>query len=174
MKVVRVLQMAAMLTVASASMAAEVKYQHPELTIVAQQEPLDSVLKSLGREMRIFVTVPTGFNPVVNCDIQNQSIKQALRTLLGDTSYSLEWEKGGDKLVGLTIFGAGARDAQVADERAAMEEKMAEEREEHEAEMEMRRQEEAIAHAARMKEEIERHDAETKAYLESQGIELPE
>jgi hypothetical protein len=93
----------------AASMSAEVKYQHPELSIVAADEPLDSVLKSLGREMRIFVTVPTGFNPVVSCNVQNQSIKQALKSLLGDMSYSLEWESGGERLAGLTIFGSGAQ-----------------------------------------------------------------
>jgi hypothetical protein len=93
----------------AASMSAEVKYQHPNLTIVAEDEPLDSVLKSLGREMRIFVTVPTGFNPVVSCDVQNQSVKQALKSLLGEMSYSLEWESGGERLAGLTIFGSDAQ-----------------------------------------------------------------
>jgi hypothetical protein len=92
-----------------ATRSAEVKYQHPDLTIVAEDEPLDTVLKSLGREMRIFVTVPTGFNPTVECNVQNQPIKQALKTLLGDMSYSLEWESGGERLAGLTIFGSDAR-----------------------------------------------------------------
>ena len=90
-----------------ASMAATVEYQDPNLTIVAKQEPLDVVLKSLGKEMRIYITVPTGLNPVVSCDIQQQPIKQAFKTLLGDMNYSLEWEKNTGKLVGLTILAGG-------------------------------------------------------------------
>ena len=64
-------------------------------------------LKSLGKEMRIYITVPTGLNPVVNCDIQQQPVKQAFKTLLGDMSYSLEWEEKTGKLVGLTILAGG-------------------------------------------------------------------
>lgn len=61
------------------SIAAEVEYRHPNLTIVAQDEPLDIVLKSISKEMRIFVTTPTALNPVVNCDIRNQPIKRAFK-----------------------------------------------------------------------------------------------
>lgn len=101
------LQIATLLLVSTTSMAATVEYQDPNLTIVAKQEPLDAVLKSLGKEMRIYITVPTGLNPVVNCDIQQQPIKQAFKTLLGDMSYSLEWEEKTGHLVGLTILAAG-------------------------------------------------------------------
>jgi len=89
---------------APCALAAEVEYQHPDLTIVAQDEPLHGVLQSLGREMRIFVTIPSGLNPRVHCNIQRQPIEQALKGLLGDVSYSLEWEAGSERLVGLTIF----------------------------------------------------------------------
>lgn len=107
MRTVLALQVATLLSLSIPSMAATVEYQHPNLTIVAKDEPLDSVLKSLGKEMRIFVTTPSGLNPVVNCDIQDQPIKLALKKLLGDMSYSLEWEEKTDKLVGLTILAGG-------------------------------------------------------------------
>lgn len=93
------------------ALAAEVTYEHPELTIVAKEEPLDTVLKSLGREMRIFITVPTGLNPEVSCNAQSQPVKQALKCLLGEMSYSLEWEAGGERLAGLTIFASNAQSA---------------------------------------------------------------
>jgi hypothetical protein len=104
----------ALLFVATGGQAAEVTYQHPDLTIVAKNEPLDSVLKSLGRAMRIYITVPTGLNPVVTCDIHNQSVKQAFKTLLGDLNYSLEWEDGGERLMGLTILASGSESAATA------------------------------------------------------------
>jgi hypothetical protein len=107
-------RLVALLLVAASSQAADVSYQHPSLTIVAKSEPLDTVLKSLGREMRIYITVPTGLNPLVNCDIQNQSIKQAFKTLLGDLSYSLEWEEGGERLVGVTILASGGESSVAA------------------------------------------------------------
>ena len=110
MRALLTLQAAVLLFLAMGSTAAEVEYQQPNLTIVAKDEPLDSVLKSVSKEMRIFVTTPTGLNPVVNCDIQNQPIKLAFKKLLGDMSYSLQWKDNGETLVGLTIL-AGTGDA---------------------------------------------------------------
>jgi hypothetical protein len=98
------ISIALLLSVSMTSMAATVEYRHPDLTIVAKDEPLQSVLKSVREEMQIFVTMPTGINPVVSCDIQNQSIKRALKRLLGELSYSLEWEGQSGRLVGLTIL----------------------------------------------------------------------
>jgi hypothetical protein len=107
MRTILTLQAMAMLFASTISLAATVEYQDPNLTIVARQEPLDTVLKSLGKEMRIYITVPTGLNPVVNCDIQQQPITQAFKTLLGDMSYSLEWEEKTGQLVGVTILAGG-------------------------------------------------------------------
>ena len=111
MKTILSLSVATLLSVSITSMAATVEYQHPDLTIVAKEEPLDSVLKSLGKEMRIYITVPTGLNPMVSCDIQQQPIKQAFKTLLGDMSYSLEWEEKTGQLAGLTILAGGGESA---------------------------------------------------------------
>jgi hypothetical protein len=86
------------------STAAEVEYRHPNLTIVAKDEALDSVLKAVSKEMRIFVTTPAGLNPLVSSDIQNQPIKVAFKKLLGGMSYSMEWKDNGETLVGLTIL----------------------------------------------------------------------
>ena len=107
MRTILALLIATLLPLSTTSMAATVEYQHPDLTIVAKEEPLQSVLKSVGKEMRIFITTPTGINPLVSCDIQNQPIKLAFKKLLGDMSYSLEWEDGGERLVGLTILAGG-------------------------------------------------------------------
>lgn len=107
MKARSALSIAALLCLSTASLAATVEYRHPDLTIVARDEPLDAVLKSLGREMRIYITVPAGLNPVVNCDIQQQPVKQAFKNLLGDMSYSLEWDDRTGKLLGLTILAGG-------------------------------------------------------------------
>jgi hypothetical protein len=104
-----------LLSVSMGSQAADVEYQHPDLTIVAKEEPLQSVLKSVGKEMRIFITTPTGINPLVSCDIQEQPVKQAFKTLLGDMSYSLEWEEKTGKLMGLTILAGGEGVAAVPD-----------------------------------------------------------
>jgi hypothetical protein len=115
MKTILTLLVAAvLLSLSTISMAATVTYQNPDLTIVAKDEPLDAVLKSLGKEMQIYVTVPTGLNPVVNCDIQQQPVKQAFKTLLGDMSYSLQWSKKTGKLLGLTILAGGTGNAGVA------------------------------------------------------------
>jgi hypothetical protein len=118
MKIVSMLQLAVLLLLAMHSQASTIVYEHPDLTIVAKAEPLDSVLKSLGKEMRIFITIPSGFNPTVSCDIQHQPIAQALKTLLKDVSYSLEWEKGGERLAGVTILGSGSESAVAADSRS--------------------------------------------------------
>ncbi len=110
MRTLLTLQAAVLLCLALGSTAAEVEYQQPNLTIVAKDEPLDAVLKSVSKEMRIFVTTPTGLNPMINCDIQNEPIKLAFKKLLGDMSYSLEWKDNGETLVGLTIL-TGTGDA---------------------------------------------------------------
>lgn len=107
MKAIWAIQMAVLLSVSITSIAATVDYEHPNLTIVAEDEPLDSVLKSLGKEMRIYIVVPAGLNPIVSCDIQQRPIKQAFKTLLGDMSYSLEWEENTGQLAGLTILAGG-------------------------------------------------------------------
>jgi hypothetical protein len=111
MKTLLALQIAILLSVSITSIAATVDYEHPDLTIVAKDEPLDSVLKSLGKEMRIYIVVPAGFNPVVSCDIQQRPIKQAFKTLLGGMSYSLEWEENTGQLAGLTILAGGGNTA---------------------------------------------------------------
>jgi hypothetical protein len=187
MKTRLVFQIAALLSLATNSIAATVEYQYPDLTIVAEQEPLESVLKSVGREMRIFVTIPAGLDTVVKTNIQHQPIKQAFKNLLGDLDYSLVWAKGGERLLGLTIFAGGgeAAVAAVSDspshkQSAAQvapshEARIEAEPEESEARMieEEEAQEAQEAQEARISEAIERHDAETAAYLESQGINLP-
>jgi len=111
MKTILALQIATLLSVSITSIAATVDYEHPDLTIVAEDEPLDSVLKSLGKEMRIYIVVPAGLNPLVSCDIQQRPIKQAFKTLLGDMSYSLEWEENTGQLAGLTILTGGGNSA---------------------------------------------------------------
>jgi hypothetical protein len=111
----------ALLLPAVAAFAAEVDYQHPNITIVASNEPLDSVLKSVSREMHIFVTTPRGFNPIVNCDIQRQPLEKAFKTLMGGISYSLEWKNDGQQLAGLTILsGSGETDAATDDGRGSV------------------------------------------------------
>lgn len=96
-----------MLSFSVDSIAAEVEYRHPNLTIVARDEPLDSVLRSISKEMRIFVTTPSALNPLVNCDIQDQPLERAFKELLGDMSYSLEWKDDGEQLAGVTILAGG-------------------------------------------------------------------
>jgi len=98
------LQAAVLVCLSMGSTAAEVEYRHPNLTIVAKDEALDSVLKTVSKEMRIFVTTPTGLNPLVNCDIQNQPIELAFKKLLDGMGYSLEWKDNGETLGGLTIL----------------------------------------------------------------------
>jgi len=203
------------------SQAATVEYQDPNLTIVAKEEPLQAVLKSIGKEMGISVTTPTDLNPTVSCAIEKQPVKQALKQLLGEMSYSLKWDESSGQLLGLTILGTGTGSAVAAvpgnqsppanmtdvvsapisssspgsgmpvDQsdhaapqpeqpelpmdtgRKEREAQMAEEREAHEAEMAQRRQEEEIAQEARMKEEVQRNDDQMRAYIESQGLTMP-
>jgi len=100
------LQVAVLACLPMGSTAAEVEYRHPNLTIVAKDEALDSVLKAVSKEMRIFVTTPAGLNPLVSSDIKNQPIKVAFKKLLGGMSYSMEWKDNGETLVGLTILAA--------------------------------------------------------------------
>jgi hypothetical protein len=104
---------AAVLFFSVASLAATVEYQHPDVTIVAVDESLDSVLKSLGKEMNLTVTTPIGVNPVINVDIQNQPIKRAFKNLLGELSYSLVWTDDGERLTGLIILAGDGEDAQI-------------------------------------------------------------
>lgn len=104
MKYSVVIPLLALLSGSMASMAAKVEYTHPEVTIVAVDEALDSVLKALGKEMQITVTVPSGINPTINCDIQNKPLERAIKTLLGDMSYSLVWADNGERLAGLVIL----------------------------------------------------------------------
>jgi hypothetical protein len=110
MKILLTLQAAVLVFFSMGSIAAEVEYRHPNLTIVAKNEPLGAVLKALSKEMRIFVTTPTDINPLVNCDIKDQPIKLAFKKLLGTMSYSLEWKDNGETLIGLTIL-TGTGDA---------------------------------------------------------------
>jgi hypothetical protein len=104
----------AMLLFPLGSMAATVEYQHPEVTIVAEDESLDAVLTVLGKEMNITVTTPLGINPVINCDIQSQPIKRAFKNLLGELSYSLVWADDGERLTGLVILAGDGESADVA------------------------------------------------------------
>lgn len=98
------LQVAVLLSLSMDSMAAKVEYQHPDITIVAVEESLESVLTAVGKEMQISFTLPVGLDPVVNCDIHNQPLKRAFKNLLGNLSYALEFQEGGERLVGLTIL----------------------------------------------------------------------
>jgi len=104
----------AMLLFPVGSMAATVEYDHPQVTIVAVDESLDSVLTTLGKEMKLTVTTPAGINPVINCDIQGQPIKRAFRNLLGDLSYSLVWADDGERLTGLVILAGSGETAEVS------------------------------------------------------------
>jgi hypothetical protein len=114
MKVKRVLS-AAMLFFSAGSIAATVEYQHPDVSIVAVDESLDSVLKSLAQEMNLSVSTPIGINPVINCNIQNQPIKQAFKNLLGELSYSLVWADDGERLTGLVILAGDGEEASVSE-----------------------------------------------------------
>ena len=96
-----------LLSLAIGSTAAEVEYQHPDLTIVAVDEPLSEVLKKLSQVMEVSVIIPLGFDPIVNCDVREKPLRRALNTLLSDISYSLEWQDNGERLAGLAIFTEG-------------------------------------------------------------------
>jgi hypothetical protein len=105
---------AALLLFSTSGIAATVEYDHPEVTIVAKEESLDSVLTALGKEMQMTVTTPVGINPVINCNIQNQPIERALKNLLGELSYSLVWADDGQRLTGLVILAGDGESAEVA------------------------------------------------------------
>lgn len=175
MRALWAIQLAALLSIAMPSSAADVAYQHPNLTIVAKDETLDSVLQSVSKAMQIEVKTPAGLNPVVNCDIRNQPIKLAFKKLLGEMSYSLAWQDDGERLVGLTILAgttdsvAGSATAETSpipvDASAADAGRQA-----REAEMELQRQEEVIAHEARMEEQAMQNEADMAEYFQSQGI----
>lgn len=177
MRTLWAIQLTALWFIAMPSSAAEVAYQHPNLTIVAKDETLDSVLNSVSRAMHILVKTPEGLNPVVSCDIRNQPIKLAFKKLLGDMSYSLTWQDDGEHLVGLTIL-AGTTDS-VAGTTAAdnsaptpVHAPAADvEQQAREAEMERQRQEEVISHRARMEEQAMQNEADMAEYFQSQGIE---
>jgi len=113
MKAILAFSVATLLSVSITSLAATVENHDSNLTIVAKDEPLDEILKALGKELRISITVPTGLNAMISCDIQHQPIRQAFKTLLGEMSYSLEWESKTGQLVGLTIL-AGAEESVVS------------------------------------------------------------
>jgi hypothetical protein len=113
MKVKRVLS-AAMLLFSVGSIAATVEYQHPDVSIVAVDESLVSVLTSHGKEMNLSVTTPNGKNPEINCNIQKQPIKQAFKNLLGELSYSLVWADDGERLTGLVILAGDGEEAEIS------------------------------------------------------------
>jgi hypothetical protein len=106
---------AALLLFSTGGMAATVEYNHPKVTIVAEDESLDSVLATLGKEMALTVKKPVGVNPMINCDIQNQPIERALKNLLGALSYSLVWADDGERLMGLVILAGDGESAEVAE-----------------------------------------------------------
>ena len=97
-----------LLIMASTVFSAEVEYNHPSLSIIAEDEPLESVLIDLGKSMQISISTPLEFNPNVNCSIEAKSIHDAMRSLLRNISYSLEWRTGGEYLSALIIFGPAA------------------------------------------------------------------
>ena len=109
---------ASMVLLATGSLAATVQYQHPAVTIVAENEPLESVLTALSEAMNLQVTSQLGLNPIINCDIQNQPLKQAFKNLLGELSYSLVWADDGEHLMGLVIL-TGDTEATVVTESTA-------------------------------------------------------
>lgn len=183
---------AALLLFSTGGMAATVEYDHPEVTIVAKEESLDSVLTALGKEMQLTVTTPVGINPVINCNIQNQPIERAFKKLLGELSYSLVWADDGERLTGLVILAGDGESAEVAksepqasgmsgDQVASVADTSGTiqsafspagdsddnpRRTEHEAQMETDRAE----HEARMAEERETHEAEMEQRRQEEEI----
>jgi len=93
--------------------AAEVDYQPSELSIIAEHEPLDSVLRSVSRAMHITLVAPSGLNDPISCYIRNMPVQRAFRNLLGGMNYALEWEDGGKRLSGLIIIVEGKPSAVV-------------------------------------------------------------
>ncbi len=164
MRTLWAIQLAALFSIAMPSSAADVAYQHPNLTIVAKDETLDSVLKSVSKAMQITVKAPTGLNPVVSCDIRNLPIKLAFKKLLGDMSYSLAWQDDGERLVGLTIL-AGTTDSVAASAAAESAPTRVDD-----SGVEAQRQAEVIAHEARLEEQAIQNEADMAEYFQSQGI----
>jgi hypothetical protein len=175
MRTLWAIQLTALLSIAMGASAAEVHYQHPNLTIVAKDETLDSVLKSVSKAMQIVVKTPTGLNPVISCEIRNLPIKLAFKKLLGEMSYSMAWQDDGERLLGLTVL-AGTTDSVASaatgesanspvDDPAVDAGQQA-----REAEMELQRQEEVMAHEARMEEQAMQNEADMAEYFQSQGI----
>ena len=93
--------------VCTAAFAAEVDYQPPNLSIVANNEPLWSVLRSISDAMDITVTMPPDLNLPVTCDIENIPVERALKILLPGVSYALRWEQGGGRLTGIVLLEEG-------------------------------------------------------------------
>jgi hypothetical protein len=164
MRTLLAIQLTILLSIAMPGNAAEVEYLHPNLTIVANDETLDSVLKSVGKAMQIAVKTPSGLNPVVSCDIRNLPIKLAFKKLLGDMSYSLAWQDDGERLVGVTIL-AGTADS-VAGAAAAESASTPVD----DSGVAAQRQAEAIAHEARLEEQAMQNEADMAEYFQSQGI----
>jgi hypothetical protein len=184
------MQTVALLVLAMDSMAAKVDYEHPNITIVAVEESLDSVLTAVGKEMKITVSVPMGINPVVNCDIQDESVKKAFKQLLGDLSYSLEWSEGGERLAGLTVLADGdassvtaARGnnshsssvrqpapAPVTRQPAAQTDTLADDRSQHTSDAD--RDAYMVEHEARMTEERAQREAEMAEEREAHEAEM--
>ena len=108
MKNLTSLGLAILLLTIPCSFAAKVDYEPPHISIVAVNESLESVLRTVGKEMQISVTLPLGLNPTVNCDVENKTVQEAFKVLLGDLSYSMQWEEGGDRLAGLVIMANGS------------------------------------------------------------------
>jgi len=93
--------------VRTAAFAAEVDYQPPNLSIVATNEPLWSVLRSISDAMDITVTMPPDLNLPVTCDIENVPVERAFKNLLPGVSYALRWEQGGGRLTGIVLLEEG-------------------------------------------------------------------
>jgi len=87
--------------------AAEVDYHPPKLSIIAEHESLDSVLRHISKAMHITVTMPAGLDKQVSCNIRNMTVQRAFRNLLGDMNYALQWEDGGKRLYGVMVIVAG-------------------------------------------------------------------
>ncbi len=164
MRTLWAIQLAALVSSALPSSAAEVAYQHPNLTIVAKDEALDSVLQSVSKAMQITVKTPTGLNPAVSCDIRNLPIKLAFKKLLGEMSYSLAWQDDGERLIGVTIL-AGTTDS-VAGAPAAESAPTPVDG----SGVDAQRQAEAMAHEVRMEEQAMQNEADMAEYFQSQGI----
>ena len=93
--------------VRTAAFAAEVDYQPPNLSIVATDEPLWSVLRSISAAMDITVSMPPDLNSPVTCDIENMPVERAFKKLLTGVSYALRWDQAGGHLTGIVLLEEG-------------------------------------------------------------------